>query len=61
MPVAPEGLDEVPEPVRELLGACLDLDPAARPLLAQVRSVLDPLRSPAPAVDDVVAPLPSRR
>ncbi len=61
MPVAPEGLDEVPEPVRELLGACLDLDPAARPLLAQVRSVLDPLRSPAPAVDDVVAPLPARR
>ena len=60
-PVAPEGIDALPEPVRDLLAACLSLDPAARPLLAQVRTVLEPLRSPAPAVDDVVAPLPPRR
>jgi hypothetical protein len=40
----------VPEEVRDLLAACLSLDPAARPLLAQVRSALEPLRSPAPAV-----------
>ena len=50
MPVAPEGLDQVPEEVRDLLAACLSLDLAARPLLAQVRSALEPLRSPAPAV-----------
>ncbi|MDZ5661025.1 serine/threonine-protein kinase [Nocardioides sp. S-58] len=60
MPVTPSGLDEVPAPVRDLLRACVDLDPAARPLLAQVREALDPLRSPAAAVDDVVAPLPTR-
>lgn len=61
MPREPAGLDGVPEPVRGVLRACLSLDPAARPLLAQVRDVLEPLRSPAAPVDDVVAPLPSRR
>jgi serine/threonine protein kinase len=64
MPVAPEGLDQLPEEVRDLLAACVSLDPAARPLLAQVRSALEPLRatgSPAPAVDDVRTPLPTRR
>lgn len=60
-PAAPAGLDELPEPVRDVLGACLSLDPAARPLLEQVRSALEPLRSPAPTVHDVVAPLPTRR
>ena len=65
MPVAPEGLDELPEEVRDVLTACLSLDPASRPLLAQVRSALEPLRSPAaspaPAVDGVRTPLPTRR
>jgi serine/threonine protein kinase len=64
MPVAPEGLEALPEEVRDLLAACVSLDPAARPLLAQVRSALEPLRatgSPAPAVDDVRTPLPTRR
>jgi serine/threonine protein kinase len=65
MPVAPEGLEELPEEVRDLLAACVSLDPAARPLLAQVRSALEPLRapagSPAPPVDDVRTPLPTRR
>lgn len=60
-PVAPAGLDALPEEVRDLLAACLSLDPAARPLLAQVRDALDPLRSPPAAVDDVVTPLPPRR
>ncbi|PKH37833.1 Protein kinase domain-containing protein [Nocardioides alpinus] len=60
-PGAPVGLDEVPDEVRGLLRACLSPDPAARPLLPQVRDALAPLRSPAPAVDDVVAPLASRR
>ena len=60
-PVAPAGLDALPAEVRDLLGACLSLDPAARPLLAQVRDALEPLRSPAAAMDDVVAPLPPRR
>lgn len=61
MPSVPDGIDELPRPVRDLLGACLSLDPAARPLLAQVQSALEPLRSPAPAVHDVVAPLPPGR
>jgi serine/threonine protein kinase len=65
MPAAPEGLDELPAEVRDLLAACVSLDPAARPLLAQVRSALEPLRapggSPAAAVDDVRTPLPTRR
>ena len=61
MPVVPEGLDLLPEVVREVLEACLSRDPAARPLLAQVRSALEPLRSPAPAVDDVPAPLATGR
>ena len=52
---------ELPEPVRELLAACLSLDPASRPLLTQVRTTLEPLRAPAPAVDDVGAPLPPAR
>jgi serine/threonine protein kinase len=60
-PVAPEGLDELPVEVRELLAACLSLDAASRPRLAQVRDALEPLRSPAPAMDHVVAPLPPRR
>ena len=61
MPVAPEGLDELPEEVHDLLAACLSLDPAARPLLAQVRSALEPLRSPAPAVHDVRTTLATGR
>ncbi|MFC7359928.1 serine/threonine-protein kinase [Nocardioides astragali] len=60
-PGAPAGLDELPESVRDVLGACLSLDPAARPMLGQVRTALEPLRSPASAVHDVVAPLPPRR
>ena len=61
MPLVPEGLDEVPDEVRDLLAACVSLDPAARPLLEQVRSALEPLRSPAPAVDDVPASLATGR
>ena len=61
MPLVPEGLDEVPDEVRDLLAACVSLDPAARPLLEQVRSALEPLRSPAPAVDDVAASLATGR
>nr|WP_300047787.1 serine/threonine-protein kinase [uncultured Nocardioides sp.] len=61
MPLVPEGLDEVPDEVRDLLAACVSLDPASRPLLEQVRSALEPLRSPAPAMDDVPASLATRR
>ena len=61
MPLVPEGLDEVPDEVRDLLAACVSLDPAARPLLEQVRSALEPLRSPPPAVDDVAASLATGR
>ena len=61
MPLVPEGLDELPDEVRDLLAACVSLDPAARPLLEQVRSALEPLRSPAPAVDDVRASLATGR
>ena len=61
MPLVPEGLDEVPDEVRDLLAACVSLDPAARPLLEQVRSALEPLRSPPPAVDDVPASLATGR
>lgn len=61
MPLVPEGLGEVPAEVRDLLAACVSLDPAARPLLEQVRSALEPLRSPAPAVDDVPASLATGR
>lgn len=43
MPTAPEGMDEVPDQVRELLRACVAIDPAARPRLDDVRSVLAPL------------------
>lgn len=61
MPRTPQGLDALPEEVRDLLAACVSLDPEGRPLLAQVRSALEPLRSPAAAVDDVRTPLPPRR
>lgn len=61
MPRAPEGLDDLPEEVRALLAACVSVDPAGRPLLAEVRSALEPLRSPATPVDDVLAPLARRR
>ena len=61
MPRAPQGLDELPDEVRDLLAACVSLDPAARPLLEQVRSSLEPLRSPPPAVDDVPASLATGR
>ncbi len=61
MPLVPEGLDELPDEVRELLAACVSLDPAARPLLEQVRSALEPLRSPPAAVDDVPASLATGR
>ena len=61
MPLVPEGLDEIPDEVRDLLAACVSLDPAARPLLEQVRSALEPLRSPPPAVDDVPASLATGR
>lgn len=56
MPVRPEGVEALPEPVREVLTACVELDPAARPLLSEVTSTLDPLRttpSPAAAVHHV--------
>ena len=53
MPTAPDGVDELPDEVRDLLTACVSLDPAARPLLGEVRSALAPLCSPAPAVHDV--------
>jgi len=61
MPVAPQGLDELPTEVRDLLAACVSLDPASRPLLAQVRAALEPLRSPAAAVDGVRTPLAAGR
>ncbi|WP_210503096.1 serine/threonine-protein kinase [Nocardioides xinjiangensis] len=61
MPRTPDGVDELPEEVREVLTACVSLDPSARPLLGQVRSALEPLCSPAPAVDDVRASLAARR
>lgn len=61
MPRAPDGLDDLPEEVRALLAACVSVDPAGRPLLAEVRSALEPLRSPATPVDDVLAPLAPRR
>ena len=47
------GVDELPDEVRDLLTACVSHDPAARPLLDEVRSALAPLCSPAPAVHDV--------
>lgn len=53
MPTAPDGVDELPDEVRDLLTACVSLDPAARPLLDEVRSALAPLCSPTPAVHDV--------
>ncbi len=61
MPLVPEGLDEVPDEVRDLLAACVSLDPAARPLLEQVRSALEPLRSPPPAVDEIPTSLATGR
>ena len=53
MPTAPDGVDELPDEVRDLLTACVSLDPAARALLDEVRSALAPLCSPTPAVHDV--------
>ena len=53
MPTVPDGVDELPDEVRDLLTACVSLDPAARPLLGEVRSALAPLCSPAPAVHDI--------
>lgn len=47
MPTAPEGMEHVPEAVRDLLAACLQLDPAARPRLTDVRAVLAPLTAEA--------------
>ncbi len=47
MPRTPEGIDGLPEEVREVLGACISLDPAARPSLAHVQDALAPLRSPS--------------
>jgi serine/threonine protein kinase len=40
MPTVPGGLDAVPWEVRDLMAACVDLDPAARPRLVDVRAVL---------------------
>jgi serine/threonine protein kinase len=61
MPTVPDGVDKLPEEVRELLTACVSLDPAARPSLGQVRSALESLCSPAPAVHDVRTTLAPRR
>jgi serine/threonine protein kinase len=44
MPTAPEGLDALPDEVRDLLTACLDLDPAARPTMRELTRHLDLLR-----------------
>ena len=50
MPTTPGGLDAVPPEVRDLLAACVDLDPAARPQLVDVRAVLSGLvDDPPPA------------
>lgn len=43
MPTVPGGLDALPPDVRDLLAACVDLDPAARPRLVDVRAVLSGL------------------
>lgn len=43
MPTSPAGMEDVPGEVRDLLTACVDLDPAARPRLADLRAVLAPL------------------
>ncbi len=40
MPRSPYGLEDVPAEVRSLLTACVDLDPSARPRLAEVRAGL---------------------
>lgn len=40
MPRSPYGLDEVVSELRPLLAGCLDFDPAARPSLVEVRTVL---------------------
>lgn len=47
MPTEPEGMEHVPVAVRDLLAACVDLDPAARPRLKDVRDVLAPLTAEA--------------
>ena len=43
MPTVPDGIEEVPVELRELLAACVDLDPLARPRLADVKAVLTAL------------------
>lgn len=47
MPTSPEVPDDLPPALRELLVACVDLDPAARPRLVDVREVLRPLAASA--------------
>ena len=42
-PQPPGPLATVPPEVRDLLAACVDLDPAARPRLVDVRAVLSGL------------------
>jgi serine/threonine protein kinase len=67
MPRTPDGIDALPEEVREVLAACISLDPAARPPLAHVQDVLTPLRTPsAPGAPRSYAaragqPIPSSR
>jgi serine/threonine protein kinase len=48
MPTVPAGLDAVPAALRDVLAACLDLDPAARPRLADLREALVPVALSAP-------------
>lgn len=43
MPTVPEGIDDVPLELRDLLAACVSLDPLARPRLVDVKAVLTPL------------------
>ncbi|RYB89567.1 serine/threonine protein kinase [Nocardioides glacieisoli] len=67
MPRTPDGIDALPEEVREVLAACISLDPTARPPLAHVQDVLTPLRTPsAPGAPRSYAaragqPIPSSR
>lgn len=42
-PAGPVGLEELPEPVRGLLTACVDPDQQARPRLADIKAELRPL------------------
>jgi serine/threonine protein kinase len=67
MPRTPDGIDALPEEVREVLAACISLDPAARPPLAHLHDALTPLRTPsAPGAPRSYAaragqPIPSSR